>query len=242
MTTPPMLPGEVENRRHRLAIGQAIGADIPMRVFVNRNGFTVYAGMWATWWVNGTNIAAKILFATVPAAPGQLPQSALLGDLAWTVLQLQTVSPDSPNNLWERLSSTTLAEEFRPPAPAPSGTDRSRQMLSFDATQRDTYRLRKFAKPDVLETYRVVRSDPNQANHQPTTSLDRIRIPYNVFEYHRTPGSPPLDVPVRVFMERELPKQACVGHMLTLDTGYAREGTLLAAMGEWRTWIVLTAQ
>ena len=198
-------------------------------------GVSLYAGLWSTWLLNDHNRAAKFVFATVrcpstPPPPVRCPLSELK---AWSVLQLQIIDEDS--HLWAPLQQT-LATEFaeqlarmdRAGIPQAASSARRRNLV-YDPSSANTT-IRPLAEADRLTKIDVVLLDePSDAAPQPL--VNRRRVEYFV----------PLIVGVRVFVEKPTAKQAVVSQMMA-DSGLQREGTMLGAINEWRTWIVMDEQ
>jgi hypothetical protein len=82
----------------------------------------------------------------------------------------------------------------------------------------------------------VARAEEATPGARPANSLQRERIEFQVFRGRQ----PDLRLqPLRVFVERKLPKRQIVGQRLRSESGFARVSDLLSAVGEWRTWILL---
>lgn len=192
---------------------------------------SLYVGLWSTWWLNDQNRAAKFVFATVRQATTSPPPplQCTLADLdGWIVLQLQIVDEDSP--LWTPLQQSLASEFAEQQATMEHGAlpKAARRQLVYDPSSANTT-VRPLADPARLAPIEVVLLDStNVATASPHPLVNRRRVEYFV---PKAPG-------VRVFVEKPTAKQPIVSQMQA-DSGLAREGTLLGAANEWRTWFVL---
>jgi hypothetical protein len=162
------------------------------------------------------------------------PNRTTLADLPWVILQLQSLAPSDP--IWEQVVAT-LQTEIGEQAQREQGADtRCPGRLTYDPSQ-DAHNFRRVAEADVLQGYAIERiDDPGKDAVGPGAVMTRTRIPYRVF---RGGISDRRAQPVRVFLERPLPRRQQVAQRLQAESGFAQKSDLMAAVGEWRTWIVL---
>jgi hypothetical protein len=92
--------------------------------------------------------------------------------------------------------------------------------------------IRPLAEPDRISGIDVVLLDGSSASSSAAASpqplVNRRRVEYFV----------PKMQGVRIFVEKTTAKQPIVSQMQA-DAGLSREGTLLGAVNEWRTWFVV---
>ena len=96
---------------------------------------------------------------------------------------------------------------------------------------------RNVADPDALQEYTIIRSDDADANGARLQDLiNRKRVAYSVYR-----GRPEdlREQRINVHIERQISKYVSLGQRLHSDTGLSKDSTLLSAVSEWRTWIVL---
>lgn len=247
---------------HRALLTDSIDADLAMHLYrEGAGGMVQYVGLWGTWHrQDGDPTAVRVVLVTVVWQAGERPKTARLGDLAWVVLQLQTIHADRTSggdeNLWPGVRAALAAELG---AAVPAGAAEAAKTgcaanpgfrISYDSRQQNE-RLRKFADEDVLQAYRILRVDDGSEEGgdacvpgglrrpvpvRPAVSLDRERVCYrvhNVIEGRNVPA------PVVVFLEKTVPRHKMLWQNLQREAGYVREGDLRAALGEAKTWIVL---
>ena len=102
----------------------------------------------------------------------------------------------------------------------------------------DDMARRQLADPTLLQDYTLRREDSKSTTVRPQNVIDRERIAYNVFRGRVDDLQPQ---PLQVYIERSVPKRVVLGQRLHSESGLSKEATLLSAVGEWRTWIVLGA-
>lgn len=209
-------------------LGASLAPNLPMRWFKSDGVFTQYVGLWATWWLNGENQTAKVIFVTVvggTTAPSTHDTSVSLGTLfPWVVVQLQCVGEESP--VWEAIRQT-LAADFQPPQPQPPATSSQSRRANHDPSQ-DTHATRAVHAPEPLAALELKQAAHGDAAlPRPARVLDRRRV-----EYHM-PAVPT----VRVFVEKKAHRNP-MQEKLEADAGLARSGSVLGAINEWHTWFV----
>lgn len=74
-----------------------------------------------------------------------------------------------------------------------------------------------------------------QALAAPTSTIQREIVAYQCVEYNEDAIEEVL--PFRVYVERGVSKWRSLENKLHAEKGYVKESHLLAAIGEWRTWI-----
>lgn len=155
------------------------------------------------------------------------------------MLQLQTVDEQQPGDLWARLQNA-LREDFARGFP-----DRSDQRCAGRITfvpLQDMHAVRRLANKQILEAYRLRRVERalHRGGPRPVTTVQRDRVEYRAFvggeEGSETSLQP---TPITVFVERSRPRNMVLSQELHKDYGFTRDGTLLGAVGEFRTWITL---
>ena len=103
--------------------------------------------------------------------------------------------------------------------------------LVYDPSSVNTA-IRPLAEPDRISGIDVVLLDGSSASSSAAASpqplVNRRRVEYFV----------PKMQGVRIFVEKTTAKQPIVSQMQA-DAGLSREGTLLGAVNEWRTWFVV---
>lgn len=224
-----------------------------MRLMQVRSSLAMYAGLFGTWSVNGHHVtAAKVVLATVHTGPAGPAPVAALGDLPWVVLQLQTVDRDKQPDLWNQLESV-LRAEFAAPFHDRSA-ERCPGRIVFDNSQ-DVHNIRPFADRRALTRYRIERIDRHNPrldgeccdrpattgnkDARPVTTIQHDRIEYRVLVRNTNDVKGWVAAPLAVWVERCRPRHMLPGPRMHQDYGYVREGTLLGAAGEFRTWIVI---
>ena len=96
---------------------------------------------------------------------------------------------------------------------------------------------KKLVDPDILEGYTLTRVDElAEGSIRPQSIINRERIQYNVFRGNMDDLRPQQ---LTVFIERVIPKKVVLGQRLHTESGLTKTATLLSAVSEWRTWIVL---
>ena len=174
----------------------------------------------------------KVVIVTTPTA-SNLATNMQLQLIPWNIMQLQSLKPDEKT--WGDVYKVLLTDIDNQKKQTPQ-TQRCMGKLVYNSMQEDMSR-RTLKTPDLLQGYTISRVDDEQTGGvRPQSVIDRERIPYNVFK-----GRPD-DLhkqPIQVFIERLVPKKLALGQRLHSESGLAKTATLLSAVGEWRTWIVL---
>lgn len=230
---------------HRIAVTQAIGPDLPLRVLRRdpARGLALCVGLWALWWSGdaadgGTDRppdGLKVVLATAPAAAWLNAPSISLADVPWTVLQMQAVSPNDA--AWTDISNALAADVA---AQTPGSTTSACTGALVHDTQQTAHRVRTVKNADALAAYTIERVDAGAADTsaaRPMESVFRSRVEYRVFRGRE--GSLHAEDGVRVFIERPMPKHQHTSQRLHSETGLERMADLLSAVQTWRTWIVL---
>ena len=108
--------------------------------------------------------------------------------------------------------------------------------LTYDASQR-AHTHRTIRDAASLEEYALAREDAGvDHTDRPRSVIGLDRVAYTV--YRGREDQPQLQA-LKVFVEKPQTRHPQAGHMLHSEYGFAKRGTLLGAVGEWRTWIVL---
>lgn len=204
-----------------------------MYLFKQNEKWNEYVGLWSVWWLNSGEVAgAKIVFATLSRRDFQEEKSPL-DKVPWLVLQLQTMT--SEDNIWPDIYKT-LKDDIESKSGETPPSQRCAGNITYDSMQRDMAR-RDWADPQLLQEYTITRiDDENTVSSRPSNVLNRKRIPYSV---HRGRADDLHVQPIHVFIERMVSKKASLGQRLHSETGLSKVTTLLSAVNEWRTWIVL---
>jgi hypothetical protein len=227
-----------DTQTHRQAITDGLDPKLTMYRFRSDPPLMVqYAGLWGAWWGGETltvPAGIKVVLATVVASGPA--ENAPLGVLPWTILQCHSFGPDDPQ--WAALLDT-LRPEIEARANENRADRRCPGRLVFDPSQ-DVHSTRRIQKPDDLQQYTIERVEVGTGNAsapRPVSVLQRERIEYGVFRGRSDDLRPQ---PVTVFLERLVPKRQQAGQRLNSESGFARTSSLLSAVEEWRTWVVLT--
>lgn len=221
---------------HRNAITNSLGGDIPMHFLKTNGTATLYVGLWSLWWSDEVTLAgAKVIVATT-----QNTNSTPLGDhvplrsIPWSILQLQSMQPEEPE--WVGVYRVLTPDIEAKQRDVAQNLARCTKRFMYESTQEDMSR-RKLADPELLEGYTLSRvDDQTVVAVRPQSVINRERVPYKVFR-----GNPDdlRQQPVTVFIERVIPKKVVLGQRLHTESGLTKIATLLSAVGEWRTWIIL---
>lgn len=215
-------------------VADSLAPDLRMRRLRNEDNLAQYAGLWSTWSV-GTEQqrAAKFVLVTVLVADGQEAPAGpveLRSLLPWLVLQLHHLTEGSP--AWD-----ALAKALGPELGEDDHVTKScagRQQVRYDPTQRN-HASRAVAEPTPLLGLVVQQWEPDsacadaapQGLPQPAQVLNRRCLEYRL----------PAVSGIRAFVEKATPKNAVLSEM-ERNYGFARAGTVLGAINEWRTWFV----
>lgn len=223
---------------HRTAITDALSPDLPMRLFNRQGNMSQYIGLWGAWWGDDPTISVrglKVVLATTTGEAPRIPAEGTLplSSIPWVILQLQAV--DATDKVFDRLMAAVRTDLDKRIAMQIPNSRRCAGRIVYDATQ-DVHSLRTIQSPAALEAFTVTRVDEPTNGPQPTRALQRERVEFKVFRGRHDDLHPQ---PVRVFMERRLPKRQSAGQRLRSETGFAKVSDLLSAVQEWRTWIVL---
>jgi hypothetical protein len=216
---------------HRTELTKAIGPKVILHPLESSEGLHVYVGLWSVWWVNGTSNHLRILIATIRSRyTNQTPPvTVTLDEVPWLILQMQSIDDRSHN--WDRIHSL-LREEL-------DFTDTSvhthQQNLTFNPSQ-TTAKSLKLQDPDALEHYIVRRADPSATDAGLQNTMQRNRVSYDVLKQEA--NSQTSQVPMRVILERAVPKHMALGQKIHQEVGFVKESNLLSAFNEWHTWIM----
>lgn len=208
-------------------LNKALSPKLPMRLLKHDANLVLYMGLWSTWGVNeADHVAAKVVLATAlrdPTVPSP-PPLVTLDDLTWVVLQLQTVEAENP--IWTNMHAL-LQAEFQTAPDESVEVRRRTQWLRYDPSTKNI-QGKQLEQASLLSQVTVTQRATERTAPRPTPTLTRQRVEYQVNEYEG----------VRVFVEKQTTKQP-LQRQLNGDAGLTRDGTLLAAVNEWRTWIVI---
>jgi hypothetical protein len=192
------------------------------------NGLCLYVGLWGVWTLNDQMHGLKTLIVTIhPSTMGLsvIPQTTTLGMLPWFIMQHQSMDEDHP--LWQRIYDI-LRTDIEECIAKEEIEGKCHPFLPYTATQAN-HSIRKFADPTYLASMQIQRVD-NPEGGMPFKTMDRDTIVYKMATNANA---------ATIFVERTTPKVPCAGNMLNQERGLVKESSLLAAIGEWRTWIVL---
>lgn len=235
---------------HRNVINHVIGKDLRFVLLKQDEQFNVYIALWSVWWLDPGDVGgAKVVLLTVPRSQ-PLPETTTLPNLPWIVsglevrrgprarpmMQLQTLAPE--DTIWP-LVYKTLRDEMTSAAGMDVTAARKRctGRISYDTVQ-DNMSRRSMNDAELLQEYTIVRSDEvvGPERPRPLDVLNRKRIPYEVY---RGRADDLRVQPIRVFIERNVSKRAPLGQRLQSETGLSKTTTLLSAVNDWHSWIVL---
>lgn len=223
---------EEEIQRHRIVLSEALDPDILMMPFRSQGQLTQHIGLWSVWWSTDpdTPIGMKVVLATTTTTAAAALSSNHLGTLPWIILQLQSIGFNDA--IWDEALRTLRPEVDR----LAREQDRCAGRIYYDPAQ-DVHIMRRVKHPEALQGYRVTRIDDAAANEspvvRPVSTLLRNRIQYAV-THNREPQ------PITCYLENILPRRSIPGQRLKGgESGMMKESDLLAAVGEWRTWIML---
>jgi len=209
-------------------------------------GDCVYIGLWSSWTIGGEAPAAKVLLATVPAvhaAAYSVGKSVPLGELAWQILQFQIVrqtdkvqGPSGHGTLWESIKRI-LDADFKKLEDSDDNNQCAKRIF-FDA-HAEVHATRNIKNRDWFTHAVIERMDskPDAKGAKPMGTLSRAIVEYNVRRLPMTQVSS--GVQMRVYIERNTPKNSTLGQLIHRESGFIKESNLLAALEEWRTWFVL---
>ena len=223
----------MSSEEHRRVLTRAIGDDLPVTLLKQDPSYNVYVGLWSVWWSFPEEMAGiKVVLVTVPRN-ASIPEKSTLRSLPWSIMQLQTLIPD--DRIWgditKALRTDIDAAAISADKPCSGGS------ISYEAMQKQKQSLQRSVQhPESLQEYIVTRQD-DTVSLGPKDAIDRRRIPYAVYRGR------PEDLraqPLRVFIEKHVPKRAQVSQHLHSESGLSKDSTLLSAISEWRTWIILT--
>jgi hypothetical protein len=219
---------------HRTAITKSLGGDISMHLLKKNNNAKVYVGLWSLWWSDEVTLAgAKVIIATT-TTQDVFPDHLQLEAVPWSILQLQTMQPEELvwGEVYRVLTPDIEAKQKETTQQLPRCTGR----LMYESAQEDMSR-KKLVDPDILEGYTLTRVDElAEGSIRPQSIINRERIQYNVFRGNMDDLRPQQ---LTVFIEGVIPKKVVLGQRLHTESGLTKTATLLSAVSEWRTWIVL---
>jgi hypothetical protein len=231
---------------HRGLLTQSIDPAIVMRLRKQAPGIAQFIGLWGIWQVqpDGVPSAIRVLLATVRIAAPLAATAVPLADLPWTVLQLQTTT-NSPAGgdpaLWAD-ATVILADDLQSEGEANGGVGPGCAGGSYNIVynpQQRSHAVRKFTDEELLAAYRVRRvDDVDEVNQlaRPVNCLERERVAYRVFNLIDDRA---VHAPILVYMEKVVPKQRMLWQRMQNDIGFTKEGDLLGALSEGKTWIVI---
>lgn len=209
-------------------LNKALDPGLTMRLLQQQKNLntSLYVGLWAIWLVDEHFYRAKIVICTVK---NENAPEKKLSELSWSIMQLQSV--EQSDAVWPSLETVLrddIAEFLKIQEPC------QQNKITFDSRSTNSI-LRPFRATHILENYRLLRQEEieeNEKNSRPVSTLQRTRIPYHVLDIEGN------KLPVQVFVERPVPKNMALGHKINMENGFVKKGNLLAAIGEWKTWIV----
>ena len=235
---------------HRQAIVEALAPELPMVPLRRNDTFVMFVGLWAVWWVNGTEPSGmKVVLAhravplrwgdpsldaTVPRKDAPVADETTLAGLKWVILQLQSLDDSDP--VWSNVRVALDAAVTKHHLEQNNNT-RCAARITYTTVQLGQLH-RQPANPELLETYVLQRINGDApTTPRPADGGRRRRIEYVVLR-----GRPDdLKVqPLRVFAEQHRSRRAPLSERMSTQTGVAKDTTMRAAVGEFRTWIVLT--
>lgn len=203
-----------------------------MRLLKENESLAVYTGLWSAWTqpsVDGSSsVAAKVVLITVQKQPDtSAPQGPIEMDhlVPWVVFQTHSIDEESP--VWKDVQRV-LAEEFQTMTHDKTPSQKGR--LQFDPSQ-GNHAVRSMAEPNRLAAYRLTQGSSGGDLPAPATVMDRKRVEYSI---DNATG-------VRLFVEKYTTRQPLQKHM-DADSGLVRTGTVLGAINEWHTILVVDAQ
>jgi hypothetical protein len=222
---------------HRNLINHVLGDDLSLRLFRQNDKMNQYVGLWSLWWSNSGDISTvRLIFATVPRTTDPAPpENAALKTLPWVVLQLQALSPD--DHMWPLVYKTLHAEMDAKMRDMPS-TQACPGKITYETLQSNTAK-RQLVDPEMLQEYTIMRVDnpEDRPDPRPLEISNRKRVQYLVYRGRETDLR---EQPLQVFIEKLMSKRAPLSQRLHSETGLSKTTTLLSAVNDWHTWIVLS--
>ena len=213
------------------AVNEALDPTLDMYLFRENAAVAIYAGLWSTWRVNDERTCARIVLATVVKNDGTASPSGPvpIDKFEWIILQLQQVDEDSEH--WTQLRGI-LDKEFVRLMPDKTGPTCTRQGLQYDPSTANLRGHQMNDGPWLSKVEIVQQADEDERSNDdrpgPISVINRRRVGYNLTEFES----------VRLFVEQPTTKQV-LQQKLNGSFGLSRESNLLAAMNEWRTWLVV---
>ena len=218
----------------RTVITNAVGSDLPLLIFREEGNLVQYAGLWGAWWLNEEISMIKVILITVEKpSGGTAAERTELGKEAWRIMQMHAITPD--HKLWPQFY-VALRDQIDSQNPTVlEPTEQCRKTLAYKPDQNDQSQ-RCLTDPDALEQYTLTREDGTDVTVRPQNLLERQRVMY-------TPSRGKADnlkvQPFRVFIDNTVPSKVFYGPRRQSETGLFKVSNLLAAVNEWKTWIVL---
>ena len=219
----------------RFQLTRAIDDSVAMHLLQQQPGqagLCLYIGLWGMWQLNTTMRGLKVILATSQWSafgPHGAPPHTILGEIPWFIMQMQCVDADHP--LWERIQQV-LAEDIAASAESEDAKRKCRVAVPFNSTQA-TQSIRPFKNQDYLADVRIQRIDKPRTDHVPFKTMDRDTTLYGLS------SEADAGLALQIIVERTTPKMPVMGSMLNQERGLVKDSSLLAAIGEWRTWIVI---
>jgi hypothetical protein len=222
---------------HRNLINHVLGDELSLRLFRQNDKMNQYVGLWSLWWSNSGDISTvRLIFATVPPTIDPAPpENAALKTLPWVVLQLQALYPD--DHMWPLVYKTLHAEMDAKMRDMPS-TQACPGKITYETLQSNTAK-RQLVDPEMLQEYTIMRVDnpEDRPDPRPLEISNRKRVQYLVYRGRETDLR---EQPLQVFIEKLMSKRAPLSQRLHSETGLSKTTTLLSAVNDWHTWIVLS--
>ena len=203
-----------------------------MRLLRQNDRHNQYVGLWSVWWSNEGEIASvRVVIATVSRSDAAVPEQVKLPGLPWVIMQLQALSPE--DQMWPQVYKA-LQEEIHAKGQEVPSTKRCPGTIAYETSQIDNAR-RELVDPEKLQDYTITRVDES-VGPRPMEVRHRKRVQYHV---HRGAEDNLRLQPLCVFIEKLVSKRAPLSQRLHSETGLSRVSTLLSAVNDWHTWIVL---
>jgi hypothetical protein len=227
----------------RKRIVDAFDSSIPMHMLQrqgtlndeNADGLCLYVGLWGAWWLNNQIKGLKVIIVTArwsAFGPNGAPTHTKFGSIPWFIAQLQTLDNEHPK--WDAIY-TILSDDIQLGAETEEIKTNCRARVTYNPTQA-THNVRQIAHPNVLAEMHIKRREESGHNIQPTKTLERDTVSY-VLLFNATDGQ--VDPVLNIFVERDTPKIPHMGNAIHQEKGLVKDSSLLSAIGEWRTWLVL---
>jgi hypothetical protein len=143
--------------------------------------------------------------------------------------------------VWEAIHQL-LHKEFAQLEGQDTTGDECKQRVFFHGEAK-IHSMRRMRDRDWLNACTIEREDDAAQRPEvaPTETIGRAVVPYRAtFMPVTLPPVAHATLPeVWVHVERSVPRRTILGQAVQREKGFVRESTLLAAIEEWRTWLII---